>query len=51
MIKTKGYHSETVKMALKGIPVIDFLRLITKMYSVHSIAVIQSLKPIKVFEQ
>ena len=41
VVKTKNYHSETVKVALKHIPVVNiFARLISKMYSGHSIAVV-----------
>jgi len=41
VVKTKNYHSETVKVALKRIPVVNiFARLISKMYSGHSIAVV-----------
>lgn len=44
VVKTKDYHSETVKEALKRIPVINiFARLISKMFSGHSIAVIAKL--------
>jgi SAM-dependent methyltransferase len=44
VVKTKDYHSETVKKALKRIPVVSiFARLIAKMYSGHSIAVIARL--------
>ena len=41
LLKAKDYHSETVKVALKRIPVVSiFARLISKMYSGHSIAVV-----------
>ena len=44
IVKTKNYHSETVKMALKGIPLVGlFARLIAKMYSGTSIAVVAIL--------
>ncbi len=44
VVKTKDYHSETVKKALKRIPVVSiFARLISKMFSGHSIAVVASL--------
>ena len=44
IVKTKNYHSEAVKMALKGIPLIGlFARLIAKMYSGTSIAVVAIL--------
>lgn len=44
VVKTKDFHSETVKEALKRIPVVSiFARLIAKMYSGHSIAVIARL--------
>ena len=44
VVKSKDYHSETVKAALKRIPVVSiFARLIAKMYSGHSIAVIAQL--------
>ena len=45
VVKAKDYHSETVKKALKRIPVINiFARLISKMFSGHSIAVIAKLE-------
>ena len=41
VVKKKDYHSETVKVALKRIPMVSiFARLISKMYSGHSIAVV-----------
>jgi len=41
VVKKKDYHSETVKLALKRIPLISiFARLIAKMYSGHSVAVV-----------
>lgn len=41
VIKSKDYHSEVIKMNLKRIPVINlFARLIAKLYSGHSIAVL-----------
>ena len=41
VVKKKDYHSETVKVTLKRIPVVSiFARLISKMYSGHSIAVV-----------
>jgi len=41
VVKKKDYHSETVKLALKRVPVVSiFARLISKMYSGHSIAVV-----------
>lgn len=41
VIKKKDYHSETIKMSLKGIPVVGlFARLIAKMYSGTSIAMV-----------
>jgi 2-polyprenyl-3-methyl-5-hydroxy-6-metoxy-1,4-benzoquinol methylase len=44
VVKSKDYHSETVKEALKRIPVVSiFARLIAKMYSGHSIVVIAKL--------
>ncbi|HBF43560.1 MAG TPA: hypothetical protein DDW42_08035 [Desulfobacteraceae bacterium] len=40
-IKTKNYHSETIKISLKRIPIVGlFARLIAKMYSGTSIAMI-----------
>ena len=40
VLKSKDYHSDTVKAALKRIPVVSiFARLISKIYSGHSIAV------------
>ena len=45
VIKTKNYHSEAVKMNLKRFPVISiFARLIAKMYSGHSVAVVAELR-------
>jgi len=45
VIKTKDFHSETVKQALKRIPVVSiFARRIAKFYSGHSIAVLAELK-------
>ena len=45
VIKTKNYHSEAVKMNLKRFPVISiFARLIAKMYSGHSVAVVAKLR-------
>ncbi len=45
VVKTKDYHSETVKQALKRIPVVSiFARRIAKFYSGHSIAVIAELE-------
>jgi len=41
VVKKKDYHSETVKVALKRIPVVSiFARRISKFYSGHSIAVV-----------
>jgi SAM-dependent methyltransferase len=41
VLKAKDYHSETVKVSLKRIPVVSiFARLISRMYSGHSIAVV-----------
>ena len=41
VLKAKDYHSETVKVTLKRIPVVSiFARLISKMYSGHSLAVV-----------
>ena len=41
VVKAKDYHSETVKVTLKRIPVVSiFARLISKMYSGHSLAVV-----------
>jgi len=41
VLKAKDYHSETVKVALKRIPVVSiFARLISKMFSEYSIAVV-----------
>ena len=41
VLKEKDYHSETVKATLKRIPVVSiFARLISKMYSGHSLAVV-----------
>ena len=41
VVKSKDYHSDAVKMKLKRIPVVGlFARLISKMYSGHSIAMI-----------
>jgi 2-polyprenyl-3-methyl-5-hydroxy-6-metoxy-1,4-benzoquinol methylase len=41
VVKKKDYHSETVKLALKRVPVCSiFARLIAKMFSGHSIAVV-----------
>lgn len=45
VVKAKECHSETVKQALKRIPVISiFVSLIAKMYSGQSIAVIARLE-------
>jgi 2-polyprenyl-3-methyl-5-hydroxy-6-metoxy-1,4-benzoquinol methylase len=45
VIKTKDYHSETVKMSLQTIPVVRyFARIIAKMYSGHSVAMVARLK-------
>jgi len=45
VVKTKDFHSETVKQALKRIPVVSiFARRIAKFYSGHSIAVLAALK-------
>ncbi len=45
MVKAKDYHSETVKQALKRIPVVSiFARRIAKFYSGHSIAVLAELQ-------
>jgi 2-polyprenyl-3-methyl-5-hydroxy-6-metoxy-1,4-benzoquinol methylase len=44
VVRTKNYHSEKVKQTLKRIPVVSILaRLISKIYSGHSIAVIAQL--------
>lgn len=44
VLKVKDYHSEIVKVALKRIPVVNiFARLISKMYSGHSIAIVAKL--------
>ena len=43
--KTKNYHSDAVKTALKRFPIIGlFARLIAKLYSGHSVAVVARLK-------
>lgn len=45
VIRTKNYHSETVKISLQTIPVVKyFARIIAKMYSGHSIAMVARLK-------
>jgi hypothetical protein len=45
MVKSKDYHSETVKRALKRIPLVGiFARRIAKFYSGHSIAVLAELR-------
>ena len=45
VIKTKDYHSETIKMALQSVPLVKyFSRIIAKMYSGHSIAMVARLK-------
>jgi SAM-dependent methyltransferase len=45
VVKVKDYHSETVKQALKRVPVVSiFARRIAKFYSGHSIAVLAELK-------
>ena len=45
LVKAKDYHSETVKRALKRIPVASiFARRIAKFYSGHSIAVLAELR-------
>jgi SAM-dependent methyltransferase len=45
VVKTKDFHSETVKQALKRIPVVSiFARRIAKFYSGHSIAVLAAVK-------
>ena len=41
VVKTKNYHSDTVKKSLKRIPLVSiFARLISRMFSGHSIAVV-----------
>lgn len=45
VINSKDYHSETIKMSLKRIPIVSvFARLIAKMYSGTSIAVVAKLE-------
>jgi len=45
VVKTKDYHSETVKMALKGFPGLSlFARPIAKLYSGDSIAVVARME-------
>ena len=45
VVKAKDYHSETVKQALKRIPLVSiFARRIAKLYSGHSIAVLAELQ-------
>ena len=45
VVKTKDYHSDTVKASLKRLPVVGlFARLIAKMYSGHSVAVVARLE-------
>lgn len=45
VVRSKDYHSETVKQALKRIPVVSiFARRISKFYSGHSVAVLAELK-------
>jgi len=45
VVKTKDYHSETVKMALKGFPGLSlFARPIAKLYSGHSVAVVARMQ-------
>jgi 2-polyprenyl-3-methyl-5-hydroxy-6-metoxy-1,4-benzoquinol methylase len=44
VVKTKNFHSETVKQTLKRIPLVSiFARSIAKFYSGHSIAVVAEL--------
>jgi hypothetical protein len=45
IIKYKAYHSDVVKIKLKGIPILGlFARLIAKLYSGTSIAVIAKIE-------
>jgi SAM-dependent methyltransferase len=46
VIRSKNYHSESVKAALRPIPVVGFFaRLVAKIYSGHSFAVVAKMKP------
>ena len=45
VIRSKNYHSESVKAALRPIPVLGlFARLVAKMYSGHSFAVVAKME-------
>jgi SAM-dependent methyltransferase len=48
VIRSKNYHSESVKAALRPIPVLGlFARLVAKMYSGHSFAVVAKMEAAK----